>query len=181
MKLLKRHIAFTLVELMVWITLIGILIVWTSNIDFNRLNSKQNLEIFTNNLKNNIEKIRNNSLSGKWILSNSYVPEKWKIEYSTSNSWTIISSTYNWTDWTKYEENNFLNGYNISKINCLQINKTVDEDISSSTWTIEFEWSKLKLNWCTNTSSKILEIVVNYRWYKKILQVNSLNWLIEIK
>jgi prepilin-type N-terminal cleavage/methylation domain-containing protein len=177
--------AFTLIELMVWITIIAIILLWSSNLDFNRLNTKQKLDIFTNNIKSNFETIRNSSLLWKWIWTDLSLPDKWKIEYSTSNSWTIVNSTYSWS--RSELDNNliFKPGFSISNIKCLQLDWiTQNKDLSTSwTWIIEFIWSEMKFIWdCTeHITSKILELKVKNKSETKILQINTLNWLVEIK
>lgn len=176
--------AFTLTELLVWITIISILLLWVSSINFNRLNTKQKLEIFTNNIRANFENIRNNSLTWKWIWSNLDVPKNWKIEYSVNNSWTIISSSsLDWTNWDIFDQIRFENLYEISKIKCLKIDWTEDSSLDnpSQTWTIDFSWVNITLWWDCPNSSKILELTVKNQTDTKILEINTLNWLITTK
>jgi type II secretory pathway pseudopilin PulG len=179
--------AFTLIELLVWIAIIWILLLSASKINFNRLSIKQELDIFTNNVKSNFENIRNNSLSWKWIWTwtELIIPEKWKIEYSDYNSWTIINSTFSWSVRTSLDiAPKFKTGYSISKIRCLQLNWTEDYVFPASTWTweIEFIWSNIFLKWdCSTSTSKILELTIKNRSETKILLINTLNWLIETK
>lgn len=181
--------AFTLIELLVWISIISILVLWGTNIDYNRLSQKQKLEIFTNNIKANFERVRNNSLAWKWIWINLNVPDLWQIDYSTSSSWTIITSTSfdNWGTWNIYNSNSidFWSNFYISQIKCLQLDWSSDNTlISTETWSIEIEWSKISLKWdCGASTSKILELSVNFKSIPqpKIIQINTLNWLIQIK
>lgn len=180
---IKIKNAFTLIELMVWITILSIILLSVSNIDFSRLNIKQELEIFTNNIKSNFESIRNSSLSWKWIWTDLYLPDRWKIEYSTSNSWTIINSTFSWSTESELENNLiFKPWFTISKIKCLLLNWDLDNDITDTwTWIIEFTWSKITLGWDCNNTSKILELTIKNKYETKTLQINTLNWLAEIK
>jgi prepilin-type N-terminal cleavage/methylation domain-containing protein len=183
MKTKKQKKAFTLIELLVSISLISILAIWISSIDYNRLNNKAKLDIFTNEIKTHFERVRNNALSWKWIWTDLNVPEKWRIEYSLSNSWKIISKTLSWTNyWLDYENINFNNLYEITNLDCLNLNQLNLENINSWTWIIEFSWINISLTWsCTNSSSKILELTIKSKSDEKILQLNTMNWLAEIK
>ena len=179
---------FTIVELLVWIALIGIIILWATSIDYNRLNNKQKLEIFTNQIKSNFERVRNNSLAWKWIWANLEIPDKWTIEYSKSNSWTIVSNSYTWTNITEFENILFQNGFYISSIKCWLINEEPSSyNELDETWTgiIEFSWNNINLlfDWDFNCDSndKILELDINFKTDKKTLNLNILNWLAEVK
>lgn len=179
--------AFTLIELIVWITIIIILLLWTTQIDFNRLSQKQELEILTNNIKSNFEILRNNSLSWKWIWTSLIVPDSWMFEISNSNSWTVANSYLSWGTWYNYENQLiFKNWLYISWLKCLELDKTLDDDLLSTwTWWIIFKWWNLTLTWSCNTISedaKILEIEIkNNKSDTKTLQINMLNWLAEAK
>lgn len=178
--------AFTLIELLVWIAIISILLIWVTSIDYNRLNNKQKLEIFTNNIKTNFENIRNNKLAWKWVWTDLAVPQKWKIDYSNTSSWTIISSySLDWTTWFNYKSITFEKWFYISKISCLQLDWTTEDTEITSwtwTWTIEFSWNNVNLSWdCIAITSQILELTVKNNTDSKKLLINTLNWLAEIK
>jgi len=179
--------AFTLIELLVSITLISIMILSVSSLDYNRLSVKQELAIFTNSVKSNFETIRNSSLSWKWVWNDLILPEKWKVEYSGYNSWTIVNSTYDWVDRTPLNITPlFKYGFSISKIRCLTLDWNLNTDITSTwTWIIEFDWGEMTLVWdcdiATPNTSKILELTIKNRSDTKTLLINTLNWLSEIK
>ena len=179
----KGKTAFTLIELMVWISILSIIIMGASNIDYNRLSQKQRLEIFTNNIKSEFERIRNNSLAWKWVWVSLNIPETWQVDYSLSNSWTIISKAYSWTNILSAENILFQNRLHISKIRCLKLDLTENYIIpNTETGSLIIKWSHIKLWWnCTNNTSKILEITVSDRINTKKIIINSLNWLVEIK
>jgi len=189
MILLARN-AFTLIELMVWISILWILAFWATSINLDRLSSKQELEIFTNNITTNFESVRNYSLSWKWIWINLDVPSKWKIDYSWNWSWTIITSTsYDWTNWIDTEIINFQWVNYISEIKCWGLNE--EESLynilnSSWTWSIIFDWAILKLDtiWdinCDPLIDRILELTVNNKLNSKIIKINTVNWIIQTK
>ncbi len=175
--------AFTLIELLVAIAIITMIILWVTSIDYNRLSSKQKLEIFTNSIKSNFENIRNSSLSWKWIWTNLDIPLEWKIEYSSSGWWKIVSSnTLNWTDWLEYEDINFGYDFKITEIKCISLDR-VSENVltSSSTWTVVFNQNDISLWWDCPTNTKILEMQVSWKSYLNTIEINTLNGLIQIK
>ena len=189
MILIKIKKAFTLIELMISISIIGIILLSTTSIDYNRLSQTQQLEIFTNNIKSNFEKIRNNSLSWKWIWVNLDIPKRWKIDYWNTGSWIIQISTYNWTIWSPNESIDFDNIFYISQIKCWEINElpsNYDQLDANWTWTIIFEWLNIKLdiNWdlnCNQDRDKILEIYIKSVVEAKRIKINTLNGLVETK
>lgn len=183
---LKVNKAFTLIELLVAITILTIIILGASSLDYNRLSMDQKLEIFTNDIKSDFERIRNNSLSWKWILSwaTLEIPKKWTIDYSTSNSWTIISKYYNWTDEIIFNNTIFPPKYYIFEVNCLELNWTpwVNSPLTlAETGSIIFEWSNITLDWSCDSSTKILELNIKNNTDSKNIQINTLNWLVQIK
>ncbi len=187
MILYKNKSAFTLIELVVWITILWILAFSVANIDFNRLSNKQKLDIFANKIKTSYETIRNNALSWKWIWTDLTVPSKWAISFSKTNSWTI--------SWEAYDKDNNIidrsillvpNSFEINSIKCWEYweDKSSYWDMTS-TWTIEFSWINLKLDInsdlnCNQDKDKVLEITVKNKVENKVITINTLNWLVNI-
>lgn len=182
MKLKNINKAFTLIELLVGIAIIGIIILWATNIDYNRLTTKQKLDIFANSVKSSFETVRNNALTWKWIWTNLDVPKNIKIEYSNESSWSIlISTSLDWITWSWSFSIDFEEGYNIWEMRCLELNWDEDSVITWWTWTIMFEWINITLTWACLIDAKVLEIPISYRSYTKKLEINTLNWLAEFK
>jgi prepilin-type N-terminal cleavage/methylation domain-containing protein len=191
MNFIKVKNAFTLVELLVWVTIIGIISLWVSSLNFNRLSNKQNLEIFTNSIKTNFETIRNNSLEWKWIWANIDVPNLWKIDYSLNNGGKIISyiSNNKWITWINNSSIPLKTGYSIKTIKCWKLGEaeSIYSDLTNTwTWSIIFNWINIKLdfNWditCNWNNHKILKLIIDYKWITKSIKINSINWLIETK
>jgi len=181
--MIKSSHWFTLVELVVVITLIGILIVWASNINFNPQIDRQNAEMFTNNVFTNIETIRNNSLLGKWIWSWAILthPKKWTVNIN-SNATGSIYATYTSGSIRPVESFSvdFINQYSkIAELKCESI-----DGVNSSTGNsiqIDFSWNTLSFTgntWCTS-DKKILKIKTQYKNFDKTIKINSITWLIE--
>lgn len=170
---------FTLVELMIAIAIITFLLIWVVNIDFRSINDKQKLDIFSLKVIWEIETVRTNSLIWKWLWEDKEIPESWKIDFTNSNSWEIITS-YNssWT-WVKYNNIFFDNFFEIKNISCSKIKNSSFNDISW-TWTILFKWDEISLiNDCNE--NQLIKIDLAYKNYNKEINFNSVNWLIKAK
>ncbi len=177
---IKEKKGFTLVELLVVITLIAILAVWVSNIDYNRLSGKQKLDIFWNQIVSNIETTLNNALLWKWIWDELITPKKWKIEISNSNSWALETFYSSWSSWIHYglASLNIQNFYSINNIECIKLDWTTTP-IPTSTWTIMVEQANLALSGCTDDTYKILRFEWTFLDNKKTIEVNTLNWIVK--
>lgn len=186
---MKKNIinGFTLIEIIVVIFIMGILALGLNFLNVNKASNTQKLNIKIIQIVSQIEKIRNNSLLWKSIWVDLFVPERYKIDFSTSWSWIIKTQYFSWSylDYNFYDKNiQFWNNFDsISEIRCLNLDKTAINIFSPAivwTWTIIIEWSKIFLSWDCNDSTKILEISVQMKSYTKKFHINTLNWLIEI-
>jgi len=185
----KNFNAFTLIELMVVISIIAILILGSNFLSFNKVSNKQKLETKIIRINSHFEEIRNNALLWKWIWTNLFVPKKYKIEFSTTWSW-VIKNTYlswgNYLDYTLFDKNiHFSDKFDsISKISCLKLDWTETSNIFSDstiwTWIILIEWANMTLTWWCDDNEKILEVEIKRKNDTKKIQINTLNWLIEI-
>jgi hypothetical protein len=168
----------TLIELLVVISIIWILALWGSKINFNSLNDKQKIEIYSNKVISSFETIRNYSLIWKWIWVDLMSPEKWKIEFSKSWSWSVKSSYFSWW-WVEYNNITFDDNYEISSIKCLKYNWNANWGLTWDIWTIEIIWTNLSLTWCVS-SSKILKTTIKYKNnFEKNIEINTINWLVD--
>ena len=179
--------AFTLIELMVVIAIIAILILGSNFLNFNKVSNKQKLDTKTIRIVSQIEEIRNNSLLWKWIWTELVVPEKYKIDFSTSWSWVIKAQYFSWSyiDYNFDKEISFSNNFDsISEIKCFKLNNSTSENTFNSwsnwTWTILIEWANMSLSWSCDSTTKILELTIKRKANTKKIQINTLNWLIEI-
>ncbi len=183
----KNKNAFTIIELLVAITIISILILWATNINFSRLNDKQKIDIYTNKILINYEQIRNNSLLGKWIWIDLVIPNKREINFSNYWSWQISTKYYTWTTDIGIVDNIifFNDFYEISEIKCLSLdenNLVTFTWSNTATWTIEIKWNNLTLTWsCNNQIHKKLITTIKYKNnFEKKIEINTVNWLIKI-
>ena len=186
----KNYKAFTLIELIVVISIIAILILGLNFLSFSNISDKQELDTKTIRIISQIEEIRNNSLLWKWIWTELVVPTKYKIDFSNSWSWVIKTQYFSWSyiDYDLFDKKiSFSNNFeSISEIKCLNLKKD-DEYILSSTetWSIVIEWANMSLSWALSwwncwIDKKILEITIKRKSDTKKIQINTLNWLIEI-
>ena len=150
-----------------------------SNIDFNRLSSKQKLDIFVWKVKTTFEDIRNNALLWKAVWNNLEVPSKWKIHFSTNNSWTILSEAFDKNGSIISSTNLFFQkDIEINKIKCWEL---FEDETSywtlANTWTIEFNWINISLdvNWdttnCNQSKDKIHETIYHKSQSRRTLYV----------
>lgn len=180
----KSKKAVTLIELIVWIGIITFIAIGASQLNFNTLNNRQKLEIFSNNIISQFEQIRNDALLGKWIWTNLITPEQWRIDYSNNSSGAVHSYylTGSWY-WSHYENIIWWDGFSINNFQCYQIDWTTLEYTlwNNETASIYFNNGKLNLSGSCTPSSKILEFDVHYNNFSDTIKLNSLNGLIEIK
>lgn len=183
MKNNKNINGFTIMELMIAITIIWIIFIWSTNINFKYISDRQKLEIFTNKIISEIERIRNNSLIWKWIWTTLIVPEKWKIEFNSwwnwTSTWNIITSYYNWSIWIQENNLKIEKLTNINKVDCIDVSWLVLPLNNTQTWTIIFEWWKYNLLWDCPSNYSNIEIYTSSLSYTWSINFDVVSWLIK--
>ena len=77
----KRHKkAFTMIELLVIITIIAIMFFASNNLIFTKTQDSKKLEIFVNKIVSIFDTAKNYSLTWKWIWTNLETPNYWKLK-----------------------------------------------------------------------------------------------------
>ena len=176
----SKNKAFTLIELTVTVAVLAILLLSIKSINFSRLNWIQKLEIFTNKIIANYENIRNDSLIWKWLWSDFDIPKEWKIEYSLNNNWEIITNYKDDSDvWNNYWNIKFEKDFKMTKINCKKLDWT-SQTPSPSQASIVFNWSNLSLSGSCDDDTRILELIIENSTNNSTLNINTINWLIEV-
>lgn len=174
--------AFTLIEILVVITIIRILVIWLSKIDLSKWQEYQKSLAFSQKIQNILETTRNNSLVWRGIWTSLIVPNSWKIEISKNwwNIWWIGSINVFYNTWWAPIPNESLKRekyYEISKIECFDISWNSVWEISWS-GTIYMTGSDISTN-CPN-NWKIIKIYTNYKKaFQNIINFNSVSWVIE--
>lgn len=183
----KNNLWFTLIELIVVISLIGILFITSTRMNFNINIDSQKSWSFTNEVFTKIETVRNNSLLWKWLpdWTNMIHPDEWILDFSTwtTTSWTaslLYLSWWNLLNYNDFKINFIDNNYSkISKLTCYDVTWANPESFSNIK--LEIYWSNLSLSWCTSPNDKILDIETKYKWLSKIIRINTVSWIIEKK
>lgn len=169
---------FTLIELMVWISIIWIVSFWIFNLYWNQTSDKQKLNIFTNKIIWKIDTAKNYSLVWKWIWINLDTPKYFKVEFST---WNYLKTYYNtWTTDNIFNELsilNFENFYELKSIKC----KNIDLSNISETnlVSVSYEWTNITLSWCTDSYQKVVDLELFYKWFSNTLRLNAVSWVLQ--
>ncbi len=177
--------AFSLIELLVVITIISILVLWLSNMNFKWQQDKEKLEKKVNKIISIVEETQFNSLVWKSV-ENFEIPKKRKITFATwaNNEFTLEKFYKTGTAWISVEKNILQNPqFFIENFYCSDLN-------SSSTWSflgtgeIIFEWRKIYLSGSTDCSSnnfQKLEIDFKLWDFEKKLIINTISWNITVE
>jgi Tfp pilus assembly protein FimT len=177
----KATRAFTLAEIMVWITIISILAIWITNMDFNRLSKKQELEIELVKITNIIEETKNNALIWRWVDNGSWLvtPDNWAVVIDTSWSWSIESiwSIWAWTwslsSWqTKFP-------FEITNMLCQTTDGLTDDTSTDPIVFINYTWANAELVWCTTNSFKKLVFDFGFIGNTKKISINAVTGVME--
>ncbi len=181
MKFTQNIFWFTLVELLVVITIVMLLFGAGTQLDFNRIWNSEKIEIFNTKILNHYETIRNNALLGKWIDTSVEVPDSWKIQYSTIAGWSINSqySTGSWIDFNEFTPN-IPEKHSIENIECFDLN----QNNADNNWTqaeIIFDWNDITLAGTCLPSARILQFETHFLEHVQTFRINVLNGTMDIK
>ncbi len=173
---------FTLIELMVSVAIIGIIALWSTSLNFNKLSNREKLKINNNKIVSTIETIRNNSLMWKWIWVNLINPKYWRIDFSKVGSWKILVSYNTGGLDINFTEKNiiFNNWYYIDSVICSNLSWTFNNNTLS--WVLFISWDNITwsgASLCNDTRTKKLEIITWYRNLTWSILINTVSWLIE--
>ncbi len=178
---MKKNITwFTLIELIIVMTITAILAIGASRINLSQIAEAQKVWIFLNKINSNITTAINNSLIWKWINANIDTPKFWKININSNWNWNwywtwnIIVSYWSWTfqtaSWLTIKAPKF---YQITNIKCSNLDNTNSTSENNINLYVQ-NWD-ITLSWCTNTNAKILNFDVLYKNFKKHVKINSVN------
>lgn len=181
--------AFTLIEVMVWIAIIGIIAYGVSQFDFRAVSQRSQVEIDVSKLVNNFEEIRNNALVGKAVFNSGQLenPEAWRMtltstwtfaaDYSLSGDFSTSSINYDILSWNERVPASILS------LECRRINHASPLTISNGWTSIEFRWPDIELR-CNNSTydskDKLLVIEYGTPSISKTITINTLSGVIEV-
>lgn len=172
--------AFTLGELVVWMTIIWLLGIWITSFNFNRLSSNQEVDIEMIKINWILDEVKNNSLIWKWIWIDLQTPSDWEIFIENSSSSWSINAIYTISTWTglltSWEAKDT---FEISNIRCQRLSPDNSFDSPTNNASLIFTWSDILLSWCSDNTYKKLNFTF-WRWPQtRNISINSVTWVIE--
>lgn len=168
--------AFTLVELLIVIFVVGVIATSVKYVNFNEINNRKRAEVFTNNVSRVFETTRNNALLGRSVLTQN--PEAWRVSVDLSNSWTFVTDYLSWTTWENFDDSDF--NFQVETPSFINsINCDVSWDVISGSWVLVFRWRDLTFSWACDINDKIMRIGTNYSAFTWEIIINAVSWVIE--
>lgn len=170
--------AFTLAELLVVMSIIGILALWISNINFSRLSQKQQVSIESIKIVNLIEEARNNALIWKWVGVSLTTPDSWSIVLENNSSSGSLQSTYLSGTSIAYSSWDSPFPFSISNLEC----RRLDDSADSSSWpfTLTFTGSVWWISGCSDNTYKKIKFDYGVWSLTQNITINTLSWVIEV-
>jgi len=178
---IKNTYWLTLIEIIVVISLIWLLSVGATNLDFSRLSVRQEHEIFTNDIISKFDSVRNFSFQGRWIGVNLDTPDEWSVQISTAGNGSLTTTYSGGISWT-YEPTSITidSWYQLSWLECITLNDTIAPQTTNSA-TITFIGSEIRLSGCPDTSQKILRFDTLHNVYSSTVEINTISGIIQEK
>lgn len=179
MKKKNPYRAFTLIEVLVVISVIGIITLWISSLDFNRLSQSQKIDIEISKIHSIFEEVRNNSLIGKWVWTNLQTPSSWEMSFENTSSSGSIDINYISASLQDYREWESPFPFAILNMQCKNLNYSNQDTLSTAL--LSFSGSNISLSSpdCTIDKPKILEIEYGIWTNTKTISINTLSGIIE--
>ncbi|MDD3302780.1 MAG: type II secretion system protein [Candidatus Gracilibacteria bacterium] len=175
----KKIMAFTLIEILLVISIIGMMTLGVSRLYMNVNSDKQNLNIFTVKFSSIIDTVKNYSLVGKGIGNNLVTPDSYTIRISTGGYITTYYNTgtsdivFNELTIPSFDLN-----YKVNFITCRTI--TYTSPSKKSVIDIIFKGSDITLSGCTNfTTQKVVDFNIMYKGFSKNLRFNSVSGVLK--
>ena len=179
----KSLYAFTLVEIVVVVSLLAFLVIFWANLNFSRLTQKQETSIETQKIKSIFDEVRNAAYFGRAVgANNNIIPTSWRIQISRSASGTLQSSYLSGSTWISYGKNwSAKTPYEIRSIGCKNLTGTLTWAVTgNNTGTLLLTGSQLSFSgvWCTNQNLKIFTLELKNRDYSEFLELNTVTWVL---
>ncbi|MBB1564907.1 hypothetical protein HG430_002600 [Candidatus Gracilibacteria bacterium] len=165
--------AFTIIELVVVITLIIIIVFGLNSLNFGKLSDLQKSDIFSNKIIGELENVRNDALVGKGILDSTEKftsIQKWKVEIDKNTGTITIKATP--LNGTERELRKVIKSdkENIHKLSCVG----GEEDLQKLE--INFTGDKIDFSNCTKSQIKI---VTEFNGDKNTISMDRISGLIK--
>ncbi len=179
----KNTFWFTLVELLTVISIIAIITLWVSNINFNTINDKQKSQILWQKVIWRIQTIKNYATTWFWVGASLFTPKKWKVEINIWTWWLITSylnSGWNWQEYTSTSLSLWV-GESVWTVKCANYFWTPSSQ--NITWTAAIEFSSWSINLplcpAPSTSYNVLQIQVKSGAIPTTIEINTMNGVIQ--
>lgn len=179
MKFFTKTSAFTLIEIIIVVTIIGLLALISTQTSIFQVWIKQQSEIESNKIINGFEVVRNNALLWKAIWAQVELPSQWKITFDT-NANTTTTQYFTWS-WNTYKDITFKPGFSIDEIYCGDQIESSTGGLLGQTFDIQMDSKNLSFSWCLDTDYNKVFIKTNFQWFSNTIWINGLNRLIEYK
>lgn len=174
----KEHSAlgFTLVELIIVISIIWVMAMMAPRINFSEINNQKRADVFTSHIWRVLESSRNNALFGRsiWVLS----PDAWRVSIWLANSWSILTEYLDGLTWIPYNDQDLSFSMAFPK-SIWNVNCNDSGDIWTATWIIQFEGRNVSYSWACSSTDKTMIIYTDYAWYTWSVIVNAVSWVIQ--
>lgn len=179
---MKKHLHwFTLMELLVVMMIIAVIALSAMRINFGSINDKQKSEILAQKLIGRLQTLKNYSTTGHWVWASLYTPELWQMEIWFGTGGTTARYLDNWWVWQEYSTYSYkLSLWEvISNIRCVNyFDNTIFQDITT-TGAILFWSGWITFSWCPDSSYNILKISVRNGTLPTVIEINSMNGVVQ--
>lgn len=166
---------------MVAISLIAILALWVSRINFNNFTSSERVLILSQKIVSRIETVKNYAKNGYGIWSWLSTPDAWRI----SLSWSGLISEYsldNRVTWNPFPSLSYevQNSEDIVRFRCNNILAGIPENTVNSV-SLEFSSTGSTIIGCNAPNFTELRIDVTYANENRYILFSTLNGILEVK
>lgn len=177
-KVMKKSIqAFTLVEILFVITIIGVLALGISRVNFSRISQVELLNTESIKLLTSIEEMRNNALVWRAVSDWVVIPDFWSIAFTNENTYT------RWYDTEVINQTEMRTPFIVQSISCSNIDFTQTWLVSDITNTdIRFySWGETIITSCPSSIANpaILDIEIWFWDILKTIRINTITNVIE--
>jgi len=171
---------FTLIEVIVGVTLIWIIAFAGSRIDFFTINTKQLIDIELVKIENILSEVRNNALVWKAVSNTAIVPTHWTIDISGTGG-SITTNYLSWATSTNYQNGNWsaIPNTSIIDLRCEDFNWS--NTSSSANIQLWFTGSQIGINsGCPSSpiNYKIVTLVYGQASFTGSISINTVTWVI---
>lgn len=173
--------AFTLIELIIVIAIIGILVASYARFNFSTQTNREKISTELLKISTYIEEARNNAFIGKAYNADWDIPQRWSVHLTAGGSGSVqltYTSSGETTDQV-WEQTDMTAPFDILKIECQMLDKSSTTTVNNNTVSIHFyNGSGAVFEGCDDTR-KLLDISVGAGEDSMKLRVNRITEVIQ--